>query len=945
MKKSLLLLLGIIFCTQVYTQTPYTIYSKNGDGAELTKNGYISFSSTEFYNYYLFSKALPSANSENYADYEWFLVPVGNDEPMMYYIQNSNGKYLGAGNTSYLSVFDEKSDDGFKFFIQKISTANTNRTKATVCRIYLKYQGTPYLVEASTTISRLELKKKASSSSYSYLISPSPRFAGSIVYNGDMELVANYKASTSLASLPPAVSPEELTSSNTKGAPYFPLDYYELNVVSDTPKSYLVHSNSSSGGKPEDGSYFLRIPSGATVEKPLDVPALDYAFNLKTTIKARSSQAGIKAGSICFHDSQDNLIACEEIILSKANSPEQEYHDPEVWETLEFVFPVDQPEALMKIRITSSLEGNEVLDIDDICMSVQERPHRFIYWNPVSEGANSWLDPANWTDEEGVSSGIPTKRTQVVLREGLSSYPRLESTDKAQCSNIYFEPGARLGNQFYLDYDSAFIQLGFETMKWQALTAPLKGMYSGDYMFDRANPISEMRLYKTENPQTGLFYADWTTSFTTANHPLAPGMPFSFRAGRVFYNTIDEESGAESGSMEFIDQAKLSLPNTADKFVFYDESTKLPTGTHQPVPEEGRRFSHRFIYEKEENGESVVPSESLLVSYPSSVESGEGIVLIGNPLLSELNFAEFYRENSQFIYPEFKLLIGTEFVSGSGTDNESMGTIDSFISVDGDVGTGVIPPLTAFVIRTKENYTGSDLLIKKGAYLPTTTLRQSATIKKQPSILAEVEQNKQTSRSIILISKDHSNAYSPKEDSRKLDIRENSSIPLVYSIADERALEVNRIQDLSQGVYLEVLSKQPGEGELSISLSDLDAEEFYLKDLQSGEILFFNQEKTLHFMYNALPGESKRFYLGGNASSIGHASSPRISLKQEGKQIKIYSPEALSKVEVYNTAGLLLMEQASSGNHSLTLDLELENSLLIIKAYTETGAKTFKILR
>ncbi|MDL2241924.1 T9SS type A sorting domain-containing protein [Bacteroidales bacterium OttesenSCG-928-L03] len=943
MKRLLLPLLGIVFCAFTYAQAPYTICLKKNDGSSWPVSGYLSFSESTPFGYTSNTITLPAEDSENFADYEWFLIPAGEGEPMMFYIRQSNGKYLGTNNATNLSVFDEKEEDGFKFFIQRHNLTNSSRQRVKAYRIYLMYQNVVYFVSLSTSVGRLELKKKADSSSNAFHISSSPRFRNSIVYNGDMELVANYKPSTNFASSPPLTEEIELTAANTGGVAFFPCDYIDPGAINNIPRSYLIYSHASSGGEPEDGRYFLRMPTETGIEKPVDIPILSYAFDLQTTIKVRSTQAGIKAGEISFLDKQGNLISSQDIIPTKANSPEQEYHDPEAWEVHEFIFPVEVPEDVMTLRVSSSLEEGEFLDIDDIYMTVRERPHPYLYWNPASAGSTSWSDPANWVDEDSISGNVPTKQTQVVLPGGLSSYPYLPTPNTAKCSNIYLEPGASLGNQYFLDYDSAFIRFEFETMRWLALTAPLKNMYSGDYMFKQANPISEMRLYKTENPQTGLFYADWTTSFSTANYPLAPAMPFSFRVGHLFYHTIDEESGADDSSLELIERMDFSLPKTAHTFLVYDDESKLPTGDSYPIPEEGRKFAHRFIYEVEENGQSVVPQETVLVNFPTGIESGEDLVLIGNPLLSELSFNEFYRGNNILIYPEFKLLVGTEFVSGAGVDPDNNGRIESFVSVDGDVETGTIPPLTAFVVRTRETYSGQDLAVKKGMYLPVAVLNRAKAEVSQPNILVEVEQEGQTSRSLILISGEYSNTYSPGEDSRKLDVKEGSMTPLVYSVTDEQALEVNRIADVSRGVHLEVLTKKSGQGTLSLRCHNVPEQGTYLKDLQTGEERFFNGKPQLDIPFDAEAGESKAFYLGKRGTSIDPPSTPGIRLTTEGNRIRITSPEALSEVKVYNTSGLLLAEYFPSETHSFDIDKIGKNRLLIIKVQTETGTKTFKV--
>ncbi len=780
---------------------PYTLRVKDSAGKYTNSLTYLYADANIAEGINVAKKELPPINSPDYCNYEWYFIPVGDNEPGKYYIRNGNGLYLFYKKD--MAVLKDKTDeDGFKWFISGIQIQSAYRERHNSVRLYVMYDNKSYVTEVNT-YRKINIKSAPTINMNTLHIEYSR--PEDFNYNGDMELITAYPLITSgvKSEIPP------LTSEPDFSPDYFPLDYNK-NIDS---QARLIHSRASSGGH-DNGHYFLRLKSGDVLTKTIDNPALTEDTFLKLSLRARATVASDQAALLSFRDASGNVLPHVPMEITRAASPYLNDFEPDAWQAIEFYFDADALLQCAELIIECTTDEGDRLDIDDIKVEITDKkPDGYpdtLYWHPVDGNGSDWNCAENWQDGKGTRGYIADKKTNVVLPSGENTYPILKEQDISRCKNIRFEDGAQLGNSFYLDYDHAEISFNLNTMQWYGLTAPLHGAYSGDYLFDYANPITEMRLFKTENPQTGAYYADWTTSFATTTHPLGAAMPFSVRVGRVFYTQVDENNGADMSSREFIDEIELHFPKTTTTFRFFDEISKIPTGKEEHLPDDARRWSHRFIYETEEDGEMLVPTSDILFNILTDAE-GEEVVMLGNPFMAGLDFEVFYRHNHRSIYPEYKLLVGgNEYVTWSGIDGNNNGSIDSFAAAEESL-TGTIPPMTSFAVRTRNDYKGDYLQITKSMNRLDLSLLDAKTDLPSEGLRVELEQDGQTALALLLFGNDYNDAYLLSEDARKMQIRENGRKPSVYTVVDDQYLEINRMRELRQSlpVGISLVSESP----------------------------------------------------------------------------------------------------------------------------------------
>ncbi len=93
---------------------------------------------------------------------------------------------------------------------------------------------------------------------------------------------------------------------------------------------------------------------------------------------------------------------------------------------------------------------------------------------------------SDWTDWDNWDNGEPWDCTDVVIPSqahlgGTAKYPVLKKDGDYYCQNIHFGAGATLTGQNYLKYSgNVFVDYTFESDDYMLMSAPLKGMVTGD---------------------------------------------------------------------------------------------------------------------------------------------------------------------------------------------------------------------------------------------------------------------------------------------------------------------------------------------------------------------------------------------------------------------------------------------------------------------------------
>ncbi len=401
-------------------------------------------------------------------------------------------------------------------------------------------------------------------------------------------------------------------------------------------------------------------------------------------------------------------------------------------------------------------------------------------------------DNADWNNADNWNLKVPAVCSNVVIPDvgnGVQ-YPVISSS--AACKSITFEPGGGVLGLQYLTYEKAYVQLSLQRNKWYTLTSPLKSQFSGDYYFEGA-PRSYMMLFDEVNPDKlgdGVVVGNWTSPFANIMVPLTPGMGFGF--------WVD--------SVEF-DFPNPIIVNTNDKMVYFPRESAPDVLLNTVTPYSGLTGKLYPTIAK------TLPRDAS-VAYRFAMENAEGVLedvrvnikpglnLIGNPLMTHLDFDALYLSNEDKISNKVKFWNGTTFVTYmSGSE----------ISSDMNLDYTKIPPMQAFFVEGKP-FIGEDtqLDINLAEHFVADTVTKLRAAKVLPKQLLQVKAsiNDLGSSTVVARRSAATNGYDD-QDAFKL-FTQYKEVPEVYTIADFRSLDINQFSNLPYMVPLGVQSSSVG---------------------------------------------------------------------------------------------------------------------------------------
>lgn len=114
--------------------------------------------------------------------------------------------------------------------------------------------------------------------------------------------------------------------------------------------------------------------------------------------------------------------------------------------------------------------------------ATKEADGTFIWKKDASN--SKWSDPNNWyvcyNGSTFTSNAVPMQSNNVIIPAGASIYPNIV-TGNCYCNCIYLEAGARLGGQYLLNYNKAFVDVKVPANRYVRITPPLRDTYAGDF--------------------------------------------------------------------------------------------------------------------------------------------------------------------------------------------------------------------------------------------------------------------------------------------------------------------------------------------------------------------------------------------------------------------------------------------------------------------------------
>lgn len=456
--------------------------------------------------------------------------------------------------------------------------------------------------------------------------------------------------------------------------------------------------------------------------------------------------------------------------------------------------------------------------------------------NPVDTDWNNWN---NWTD------GSPWGCTNVVIPTGATKYPDLIFGDENYCDNIHFEPGAAVLNTQYLEYDCAYVEMEVTAGEYHMISTPLCGMVTGDmfvspempayftplvedtYPEIRHNPLVRQQMYSHavttvtsgENAnKTVAAIADWSRTFNAVAQKYDPAQGIKMMVGNASDNT----------------KYRLRFPKEYTTYNYYNLS-----GVHQKTESFGPRTNNgRFAHEANNN--------SFTFTLKNEVE-GTLYFVAGNPFMSYIDVEKFLLINSSDVRA-IKFGGTDETITSRNADGLQIAPMQAFY---------VVANATSNLKELSITYS-PDMFVQPSAN-PATRASRSVSAPSASEMKISATSGGSVSTCSLVLSAEASDSYSAKEDVVSLIDEDFMPKVKVYTVADKRALDIQKMNNAKHVDLGFVVKDGTQNAEITLNYGN-NWKGWTLVDKQTGNRYKLNGN-TVSVNAGALKSNDSRFYL------------------------------------------------------------------------------------
>lgn len=484
--------------------------------------------------------------------------------------------------------------------------------------------------------------------------------------------------------------------------------------------------------------------------------------------------------------------------------------------------------------------------------------------------SNDWNDWENW------DRGTPWYCTNVILPSSASRYPELkenanpelkENAKKAYCcQNIHFEDGAELVGQCHLEYEFAFIDKTLPGGTYQLLSAPLRGMLTGDMFVQDASRREKWEKWRTTVDADG-FHTNYFTSVAD-NGTSANSVYVENRVNPIIYQRFFSRTVSNAVMTRAVSTKDAAINHTDWSRSFNAVGTRYAAGQGfaLKVKDGG---SHTFHFPKSHSiyqyyditGKLLNKKEAvnhtglgqLMVDYTSTMPyrvdlgrlSNGRDFLFGNPFMAHINIRQFLNDNRNLI-SSLQIYRNGEYVTISSDGISSSANAPT-----------TIHPMEAVVLNARQ--AGMELSVVLTESMIVQANSRAARIRavsSSPRIYLTARVKNHVSSCVAVQSVSASDAYRNGEDVPYLLETEAKPDVAVYTVANGEALSVQRMKAAHRipvGFYMH----RKGQVKLSFKMQGKGWDGWHFVDGQTGKRYPLNKPVTLTHVATG----SNRFYL------------------------------------------------------------------------------------
>lgn len=532
-----------------------------------------------------------------------------------------------------------------------------------------------------------------------------------------------------------------------------------------------------------------------------------------------------------------------------------------------------------------------------------------LYIAGFGDGGNGWVNTSRPDYME-----LPTENIQYDLmayeKDGAFTTQRYRVNI---CRDIHFEPGAQMLHAEQLLYNKAWTDVEITPEQWTSVSTPLQGVVAGDWYAPTATGRQETEYFKdiTFNTtdynrlkpavyqrswSTGAnivenggghtpvsFTTEWSSAYNDASVPYVAGGGFSIKgilnqgqqpssAGKLLFRfpKADTNYDVSIGTLNRDNAGKLLVSNMVDRSDPY-------------------KYNH---------------SDKVTVTLTPSADGK--YLMVGNPFMAPLDVQAFVAANSDVLLQKYWISsdLTTEAVTYDGTNHSW--SDETYLAA----------PYSVFYVQVAEgvspNEEGKFSVVFK-ADMQKFAASSTGESSQVAPLRITAENDFGVSRATLSCSESANNAYRTAEDAELIQNLDgnNSQIPSVYTVAGDRAVSANQVND-AHSIPLGVFATDGSE--VTITFNGTEA-------LGGHVSLYDAEQKTTTPLYDGYsvtvngPSHGRFLILTDETTDIDtQAVEDLTAYSIVRNQVIITSQTHLDEISIWSADGTLIRKVQPDGN-------------------------------
>lgn len=288
-------------------------------------------------------------------------------------------------------------------------------------------------------------------------------------------------------------------------------------------------------------------------------------------------------------------------------------------------------------------------------------------------------------------------------------YPLDVNYESNACNQIYFAPGAMIGNQHLLQYNKAFVDMCVTATTWHSMAAPMKGMYTGDMFIPHAkNDFSA----NTNKESTDPFTVSNFEGVRTSSAPYAFWQSIYNKRVPTYHENGNQSTPSLTSTQQFVQTNSLGYeltPGTGYQMLGYgptnaaeDLIIRLPKPdtyysyyTNQGVESDQRAYvnhSPKLAFEPESDGKMNITLNNDVAS---------NTFMFGNPTMANIDMKKFLQANSHVLAAYYVTMDNSTWNANTLLTN---GTNDALLA-----------PMCSAMLQLRDDKTASSITLTLSA--------------------------------------------------------------------------------------------------------------------------------------------------------------------------------------------------------------------------------------